>query len=148
MYFQNTGAQVLSLKENGTPIQVPMQAPQDAPGPEAEKIVKEDDRWYICRQCGQRIARIGERIRMQGSDAHTFANPSGIVYEIICFRSAEGVRFLGLPSSEFTWFAGFVWRVVICSACLTHIGWFFSNQGGNMFFGLISDRIKIMSRTR
>lgn len=53
---------------------------------------------------------------------------------------------MGPPSMEFTWFAGHSWRILICGACRTHIGWFFAAvQGEGRFFGLIMDRLTMVS---
>jgi hypothetical protein len=85
-------------------------------------------------------------VSILGSHRHTFANPSGVVFEIGCFASARGYGFMGPPSMEFTWFAGHSWRILICSACRTHIGWFFAAvQGEGRFFGLIMDRLTMVS---
>lgn len=102
--------------------------------PEAESFI-------ICRQCRQIITRPAERIFVNGSHRHTFANPLGIVFEIGCFRSAMGCAPAGSASDEFTWFAGYSWRLVLCAGCLTHLGWSFTAPGGDQFFGLILDHL-------
>lgn len=112
---------------------------------DVSKKLKDDERWYVCRQCHQRIAKINDRIRIQGTHQHTFANPSGIVFGIICFGTARGYAFVGPPSTDFTWFAGHSWRITICAACLTHVGWYFSAQDGKGFFGFITDRLLLKS---
>lgn len=107
---------------------------------------KDEEAWYVCRNCRQPIARPSDRIVVQGSHSHTFANPSGIVFEIACFVSATGYSFMGPPSTDFSWFSGHSWRITICAGCLNHIGWFFSaaNRDGS-FFGLILDRLLMLS---
>jgi hypothetical protein len=102
----------------------------------------EENRWIVCRQCEQRLTRPSERIPVNGSHSHTFANPSGVVFEIGCFRMVSGLQFIGPPSYEFPWFAGHSWQIVICSACQTHLGWWFRGSETNQFFGLILDRLK------
>jgi hypothetical protein len=95
----------------------------------------------LCRQCLQVITHASEQIAVAGSHQHTFANPHGIVFEIGCFRTAEGCGYVGPPTDEFSWFNGFMWRVAVCSACLTHLGWLFTSSGSNRFTGLILDRL-------
>jgi hypothetical protein len=108
-------------------------------------LAEEDEKpWYVCKNCQQRLTRPSDRMIVQGSHTHTFANPSGVVFEIACFASARGYSFLGPPSTDFTWFNGYSWRIVICSACISHLGWFFSSQSENRFFGLITDRILLL----
>lgn len=98
--------------------------------------------WIVCRQCLQRLTRPSERTVVNGSHRHTFANPSGVVFEIGCYRTASGLALIGPPSYEFPWFAGHSWQIAICSTCQWHLGWLFKGRGGSQFFGLISDRLK------
>lgn len=107
--------------------------------PETEHIP--DDDMIRCRNCLFVITRPSEAIAMQGGHRHTFANPHGIVFEIGCFRNADGCRYLGAPSDEFTWFAGFGWRIALCAGCKGHLGWLFASPAGNHFNGLILDRL-------
>ena len=106
-----------------------------------EEKASDDDKFILCRQCGQVITHADERIEMAGSHRHTFANPHGIVYEIGCFRSAQGCGYAGPPTDEFSWFKGFYWRIAVCRGCLTHLGWLFTSSGNAAFNGLILDRL-------
>jgi hypothetical protein len=106
--------------------------------PEAYK----EERWIICRQCQQRLTRPSERTSINGSHRHTFANPSGVVFGLGCFKLVRGCAFIGPPSYEFPWFTGYSWQIAICSACQTHLGWLFKGSEGNQFFGLILDRLQ------
>ena len=108
---------------------------------EAEDPSPQEDEYILCRQCHQAITKPAERIAMQGSHRHTFANPHGIVFEIGCFTAVKGCGHVGPPSDEFSWFAGYGWRVAVCLMCLTHLGWFFSSPGKESFHGLILDRL-------
>ena len=108
---------------------------------EAEDPSPEEEEYILCRQCHQAITKPAERIAMQGSHRHTFANPHGIVFEIGCFRRVKGCGYAGAASDEFSWFAGYSWRVCVCTMCLTHLGWMFSTKGGDSFHGLILDRL-------
>ena len=49
---------------------------------EAEERSPEEEEYILCRQCHQAITKPADRIVMQGSHRHTFANPHGIVFEI------------------------------------------------------------------
>ena len=113
-----------------------------APTTNDEREPKKEERHIVCRQCGQRLTRPSERIAVNGSHTHTFANPSGLVFEIGCFGMARGCAFIGSPSMEFPWFAGYSWQIAICSACQTHLGWLFQGTHGNQFFGFILDRLQ------
>ena len=123
-----------SRSKNGrsAPELAEKEAPEQSPDEEA---------YILCRQCRQAITRPAERITVQGSHQHTFANPHGIVFEIGCFKTAQGCGYAGLPSTEFTWFAGYAWRVCYCTLCLTHLGWMFIADSGDSFHGFILDRL-------
>ena len=108
---------------------------------EAEEQEPEDEEYILCRQCRQAITRAADRIAVDGSHRHTFANPHGIVFEIGCFKTVRGCGYTGELTDEFSWFAGYRWRVSFCSLCLTHLGWMFVSGGGNIFHGLILDRL-------
>ena len=127
-----------------------LRVPADKSGPagatdllekEAEEPAPEEQAYILCRQCHQAITSPADRIAVRGSHLHTFANPHGIVFDIGCFGSVMGCGYAGAVSEEFTWFAGYGWRVCYCVMCLTHLGWVFSSKGGDIFHGLILDRL-------
>jgi hypothetical protein len=127
-----------------------LRIPADRPDDKSDTAVVEKQRdaqspeeqaYILCRQCRQAITRPEERIDVQGAHRHTFANPHGLVFEIGCFKNAEGCGYAGAATDEFTWFAGYLWRICFCAACLTHLGWVFSTPGGSAFHGLILDRL-------
>jgi hypothetical protein len=105
---------------------------------EAKKPAAEDR--ILCRACLHTVTREAERLAVDGSHRHTFANPSGMVFEVGCFRQAPGCVAVGPPSAEFTWFAGHTWRVGICAACQIHLGWRFLGAT-SAFYALILDRL-------
>ncbi len=113
--------------------------------PAVRKDPKEQDAdagsYLLCRHCLQVISSPAERIEVQGSHKHTFANPQGIIYEIGCFKNAAGCGYTGVPTDEYTWFRGFRWRVAICGHCLTHLGWLFMSTASSSFNGLILNRL-------
>jgi hypothetical protein len=123
-----------SRKKDGrsTPELIEEQAPEPS---------TEEEKYILCRQCRQAITRSEERISVQGSHQHTFANPHGIVFEIGCFKTAQGCGYAGPPSTEFTWFSGYAWKVSFCTLCMTHLGWLFVADSGDSFHGFILDRL-------
>lgn len=108
---------------------------------EPGESVSDEEKFLLCRQCHQVITSPAERTAVHGAHQHTFANPHGIVYEIGCFRNVIGCGYVGPATDEFTWFKGFSWRVAVCTMCLTHLGWLFVSPGGQVFNGLILDRL-------
>jgi hypothetical protein len=108
---------------------------------ETEDNVSEQEEYIFCRQCGNIITSPEERIVVQGSHRHTFANPHGIVFEIGCFRTVKGCSHAGPASTDFSWFSGFSWRIAVCFQCLTHLGWLFASPDQGQFHGLILDHL-------
>ena len=108
---------------------------------EDEEKTSRSEKWYLCRQCHNRITNLDARVSIHGKHIHAFANPNGIIFEIACFSTAQGFSLSGKPSYEFTWFTGYSWQITICANCLAHLGWFFQNQMNAVFIGLITDRI-------
>ena len=115
--------------------------PKKSPEEKPFEIESDFEEAILCRQCHQVLTHAAERISIQGSHRHTFANPHGLVFEIGCFQNAPGCGVIGPASDEFTWFPGHRWRVCVCAACLAHLGWLFTAPGGGAFHGLILDRL-------
>ncbi|WP_320169445.1 cereblon family protein [Maridesulfovibrio sp.] len=95
----------------------------------------------VCRNCGLTITDPTSGIEVEGRHEHSFFNPHGYLFEILCFSNAPGCMTTGYPSSEFTWFAGHTWQVAICALCGSHLGWKFSS-GSSAFHGLIKNSIR------
>ncbi len=129
-----TTAPVLLTK--GTERQ-PDRVPGGAPAPETHSL---DERWLCCALCGARVCREEDRIEIDGAHAHTKFNPAGILFQIGCFAEAPGCVEVTPPSAEFPWFEGYRWRICVCRACQSHLGWSFA--GPAQFFGLILDKLR------
>ncbi len=141
-----------SMLGNGVadPIALFRQAPED---PETFGVVSEvedeseeetDVRKAVrCAHCGHEVTTLSEQIEVSGAHRHSFANPHGFVFEVGCFNSAAGCRAAGPPSGEFTWFAGYNWRLALCGRCLAHLGWYFMLPGSDGFIALVLDRLLI-----
>jgi len=105
-----------------------------------KKFGLNEERFIVCKNCGNRITSSENIISVDGHHTHTFTNPEGFTYEISCFSVAEGCAVDVDPTLENTWFEGFSWSFSVCSNCLTHMGWFYE-RGDEGFFGLILDRL-------
>jgi len=100
----------------------------------------------LCRNCKNEITSAEFTTAFNGQHAHIFKNPAGLTFHIGCFSRAWGCIVYGIPTYEYTWFAGFSWSVALCSNCLTHLGWHYQS-GGNSFFGLILANLVKDSKT-
>ncbi len=94
----------------------------------------------FCRNCRFAVTSPSERIEVNSFHRHTFANPNGYLFEIGCFKEAEGCAATGMRTDEFTWFKGYFWQVGICRKCHNHLGWLFQSSG-DYFYGLILNRL-------
>lgn len=94
----------------------------------------------LCRNCRYPITLPSERIDVASAHRHTFANPNGYLFEIGCFRNAEGCGGTGIRTAEFTWFRNYTWQIGICRSCRNHIGWLFQAID-DRFYGLILERL-------
>lgn len=94
----------------------------------------------VCAQCEHTIARADDAISVGGSHLHTFMNPAGFVFEVLCYRDAFGTLPVGKASGEWSWFPGYLWKIEVCGGCTAHVGWSFANEG-DKFWGLVKGRI-------
>ena len=99
------------------------------------------ENFILCRACNHKITTYKEKINVNGSNHHTFANPNGIIFDIGCYKTAPGCLYTGPFTGEFSWFKGYMWRVSICASCLAHLGWLFLSAKNDFFCGLILDRL-------
>ena len=109
-----------------------------APEIQTDATVDNDDEIF-CATCGQSMTRHRWAIGRRDAHEHTVFNPAGKLFTILCFAEAPGATPHGDPSSDFTWFAGYLWTVASCRGCGVHIGWRF--EGNDIFFGLIKARL-------
>jgi hypothetical protein len=107
----------------------------DQPRPQPEKTV-------TCRGCGHTLTRSRWCLPVGGSPEHTFRNPAGYSFHVVCYSQAPGCLNAGVPSSEATWFAGYQWSFALCSACHAHVGWWYQGaREPSLFAGLIATRL-------
>lgn len=70
---------------------------------------------------------------------HTFRNPAGYSFHVLCYSDAPGAANVGKATSEASWFPGYAWTFALCAQCQNHIGWWYS--GKDRFAGLIATRL-------
>jgi len=115
--------------------------------PESEVKVqtelKPDD--WLCLACHKKITEDKERFPYDGETEFHFTNPEGYTFDIITFRTAEGCREEGIPTSAFTWFKDHAWTYTFCSRCGLQLGWKYlsteASAKADSFYGLIKSRL-------
>lgn len=123
-----------------SPDREPPEGFQSDPEDDARELEAEDENRILCANCFMIVTQKDQRLEIQGGHTHIFSNPTGHVFEIGCFESAD-CQYGGEPTAQFTWFRGFKWRFAVCAGCLTHLGWLFMAPGGYRFHGLILDSL-------
>lgn len=93
-----------------------------------------------CQQCQHPITSRSQAIQVQGAHEHTFRNPAGYSFHVLCFRNAAGALRIGTPTPEATWFASYSWSFAVCEECQQHLGWFYDGPEDG-FAGLIATRL-------
>ncbi|MFH1157236.1 MAG: cereblon family protein [Pseudomonadota bacterium] len=125
------------------------QSPDTGPGnsphgdPDTKILEQEKEQTQVlCRYCRSFVTDQEKQISVNDAHHHVFANPHGLIFDILCYSRAQGCLVLPESSSEFTWFAGYRWHAVLCRSCSNHLGWFFLS-GSDSFFGLIEEHLII-----
>jgi cereblon len=98
----------------------------------------------VCRHCGTTIAT-ADAVMPRGDWPLVFANPHGLVFELVLLRAAQQLILVGPATTEHTWFSGYAWRVALCGGCGVHLGWRFEavepERSPALFFGLQSKEL-------
>lgn len=104
---------------------------------EIEKSSEQEEQKSIrCRNCESEITSPSFAIQPH---EHTFRNPAGYSFHVLCFSDAPGAAELGDSTEEASWFAGYAWAFAVCRQCQNHLGWWYS--GEKRFAGLIATRL-------
>ena len=101
-----------------------------------------EERPIRCRSCAVVVADESAVFGEGGRPAvATFFNPSGELMEVMTVRTAPGLRPVGRPTSDFSWFPGTSWTVGACVGCGLQLGWWYRRTEGGEFAGLITERV-------
>ncbi|MBR9970778.1 cereblon family protein [Magnetospirillum sulfuroxidans] len=117
--------------------------PLDAGGKtDADAALAPGAKIWRCRHCRRIITRRDWLRPMGGDHEHVVFNPAGMIFRVWCFDQAQGLRLVGPPSAEFSWFRGYAWTIAQCGQCGSHLGWRYDDSAQpDTFFGLIKDRL-------
>jgi len=105
---------------------------------------------YHCARCGRFITHSGAVIRLNGSENHSFINPSGILCNFITFEHCENVMVHRELYLEHSWFSGYGWRFLMCANCVLHLGWKYDAvtriARPSNFYGVLVDGLDLVSQ--
>ncbi len=135
-----------SPEDSALPLAPPRRRPDREAKIEVERQPKRTDEptglQIHCARCSHPLTSAALAREVDGAHEHARINPIGITYRFRCFHAAPGGVVSGHPTHADSWFPGFAWRFVHCGGCQVHLGWAFSEGGGDAFFGLVSERLR------
>ncbi|XP_055847992.1 protein cereblon isoform X2 [Episyrphus balteatus] len=108
---------------------------------------------FVCRVCRNPIAHCRELFAMSKHGVQSqYCNSSGYIHETNTVYKVfpNAITFSGEPSSEFSWFPGYEWHIIVCKMCNRHIGWQFRANGDNLspvlFYGITGASVKVSKK--
>jgi hypothetical protein len=105
--------------------------PTASPTEHEDRAPVEEERRFLCRVCENTITDSSQLFCMRAATVQqVFPNPYGQMRVIMTAKHAQSVAVIGEATSDFTWFAGYSWRVVYCAECRSHLGWLFEANNG------------------
>ena len=93
-----------------------------------------------CAYCRHPVTEPEAMLEIHGQHFHVYANPEGVTFEIRLFHTAACIR-QGPATYAYTWFSGYAWQVALCGNCQRQLGWVYSRDAADYFYGLIADRL-------
>uniref|UniRef100_A0A182PJ24 Protein cereblon n=1 Tax=Anopheles epiroticus TaxID=199890 RepID=A0A182PJ24_9DIPT len=112
-----------------------------------------DHMWYfICKRCESEIANYDDMFAMSKQGVQTsYCNPAGYVHDTLTVHKTKENSTLPVerPSTNFSWFPGYSWQIIVCANCRQHLGWKFVAEKRNVlpksFYGLSGTNITVKS---
>ncbi|XP_034113314.1 protein cereblon isoform X1 [Drosophila albomicans] len=105
---------------------------------------------FYCRYCNSSLASCSDLFAMSKHGVQTqYCNSGGYIHETnTVYRViSHAIGYSGEPSTEFSWFPGYQWHIIICKFCAQHVGWEFKavepNLAPKVFFGLAGSSVRI-----
>ncbi|HEY9783994.1 MAG TPA: cereblon family protein [Candidatus Obscuribacterales bacterium] len=101
-----------------------------------EKTDLQSQKTVRCKNCEHVITSPSLAIEPH---EHTFRNPAGYSFHVLCYSDAPGAAEVGDTTDADSWFPGYAWAFAICRQCHNHLGWWY--RGSDRFAGLIATRL-------
>merc|ERR1712029_222734 len=99
-----------------------------------------------CKHCDNTISKQSHIFSMSKDGPQgTYVNPGGAVHETLTLYKVQNTRTEGQPQTQFSWFPGYAWEMLICK-CNSHLGWRFTTQQRHLqpkkFYGITVRSVK------
>uniref|UniRef100_A0A182WK39 Protein cereblon n=1 Tax=Anopheles minimus TaxID=112268 RepID=A0A182WK39_9DIPT len=112
-----------------------------------------DHMWYfICKRCESEIANYDDMFAMSKQGVQSsYCNPGGCVHDTLTVHKTKENSTVPIerPSTNFTWFPGYSWQIIVCANCRQYLGWKFVAEKKNVmpksFYGLSGTNITVKS---
>lgn len=92
----------------------------------------------ICVSCHNPVTTVAERFAIDGKSSFHFVNPNGYQFDLCVYRNALGCYPSGTPNRQHSWFEPYSWQYAQCDQCELHLGWYYIDENGDSFWGLIN----------
>ncbi len=92
----------------------------------------------LCVSCHNPVTSAAERFAIDGRTAFHLVNPNGYQFDICVYRDALGCDPAGAPKDSNSWFEPYSWQYAQCNQCELQLGWYYTNENGDSFWGLIN----------
>ncbi|EDW81418.1 uncharacterized protein Dwil_GK12054 [Drosophila willistoni] len=109
-----------------------------------------DESVFYCRYCNSSLAYCSDLFAMSKHGVQTqYCNSAGYIHETnTVYRvMTHAIGYSGEPTTEFSWFPGYQWHIILCKFCAQHVGWEFKavqpNLTPKLFFGLAGSSVRI-----
>jgi len=101
---------------------------------------QKEPKGICCINCHRVITYAKHASEIDGKHQHIVTNPNGITFNIKIYQQAD-CKTETAAVSDFSWFAGYQWRIVSCPGCSQHLGWSYHKNHSPDFYGLITDKL-------
>lgn len=110
--------------------------------------------FFICKRCKNHLANYNEIVPMSKEGVQSsYCNENGYVHETLTFRRMieDSSYLVDRPKTEFSWFPGYAWQILLCKSCSCHVGWRFTSTKKNLvphtFYGLSRKSLTLSNKS-
>ncbi|KAF5283193.1 hypothetical protein FQA39_LY17385 [Lamprigera yunnana] len=109
------------------------------------------ERLLCCAMCKAELTNQKQVFAMSKDGVQSnYCNPNGHVFETVTVLTVKNFNLVGSSSQEFSWFPGYLWTIMQCRGCRSHIGWKFTSDflHPRAFYGLAKSGLDIVKHSQ